>query len=466
MRLNIRQEFHEATAAARRRGVLLPDDFYGRIPIAARSRAFTVSGLASVEQIGQVLDDMREVLSDGKTFAQWRKAALERPELAALPKGRLETIYRNAVQTAYNAGHWEQAQAAKARRPYLMYDAIDDNRTRPSHQALDGFIAPIDDPCWQSIMPPNGHNCRCSAITLTQAQAEARGWTGATPPLPAQPDNGWAHNPAGKEGDAELRLMLQRRQEQMALPRPAEWLGAQSTLEEARQAGAQILDEILRTLAQQDAGAPIPPEAAKEVRAALQKALQETRPCGGNIVTLQKSGKAVESLKKVAELLPADWIAAANAVSLDAKYSKKRGFYSPVDVQYKKGKIVRAAVWSSDESSTALHEYIHHIQAMLPEIDRFFQQEHQRRTDGDPIEQIYSWTKKEVGRPDDYVNRYFGKEYEQGGALEVMTMSYEALLGGAMHNGANRADDCLVEMIEKDRALLDLATGLLFKYKP
>jgi hypothetical protein len=41
-------------------------------------------------------------------------------------------------------------------------------------------------------------NCRCSTITLTEAQARQRGWIGTPKALPGdvQPDDGWDYNPA------------------------------------------------------------------------------------------------------------------------------------------------------------------------------------------------------------------------------------------------------------------------------
>ena len=111
--LSIRSRFDQAVSAAASRHVMLPEAYYGTIPVRERSRAFTVSRLASASQIQQVLDEMSAALAEGKTFAQWQKEAGARPELAALPMGRMETIYRNAMQTAYHAGHWEGHQQAK-----------------------------------------------------------------------------------------------------------------------------------------------------------------------------------------------------------------------------------------------------------------------------------------------------------------------------------------------------------------
>jgi uncharacterized protein with gpF-like domain len=101
-------------------------------------------------------------------------------------------------------------QAVKDSRPFLMYDAINDSRTRENHRALDGFIAPSDDPVWDRIYPPNGHNCRCTVISLSKRQAEARGWSGSTPAVPAETDSGWAYNPAKGQDEVLEGILAER----------------------------------------------------------------------------------------------------------------------------------------------------------------------------------------------------------------------------------------------------------------
>jgi len=63
-----------------------------------------------------------------------------------------------------------------------MYDAINDRRTRPAHAAMDGYIAPHDDPIWNTWYPLNGYRCRCSVIALSERQAHARGYAGHPAP--------------------------------------------------------------------------------------------------------------------------------------------------------------------------------------------------------------------------------------------------------------------------------------------
>lgn len=191
--------FAEALVQAKRRKIALPQDYYARHMAAARARSFTVSGLAGLGQIAQVLGSLTDAIQAGETFDEWKTKALANvPELASLPKGRLSTIYRNAMQNAYNAGRYEQMRT-NPRKKYWLYDGVIDGRTTEVCRALDGKIYPADSPVWRSIHPPNHHNCRSSLIGLSEEQAKARGYRPGTPevvPPDGTPEPGWDTNPA------------------------------------------------------------------------------------------------------------------------------------------------------------------------------------------------------------------------------------------------------------------------------
>jgi SPP1 gp7 family putative phage head morphogenesis protein len=162
----------------------------------ARDMAFSVAGVASREQLQGVLDSLKAVQTEGLTFAQWKEKVKSGEVDLSLPDYRLDNIFRTNMQVAYNHGHWQQQQKFKDTRPYLMYDAVNDSRTRPSHLALDNVIRPIGDPFWATHYPPNGYRCRCSTISMTEAQARARGGVTEEPTEGwPKPDKGWDYNP-------------------------------------------------------------------------------------------------------------------------------------------------------------------------------------------------------------------------------------------------------------------------------
>jgi SPP1 gp7 family putative phage head morphogenesis protein len=189
--------FDEAVKFATSRNVTLPSVYYTELQDEARAHAFTVSHLASLGQIGQVFDALNETMRDGGTFADFTK--LVEADGIEFDKAHRETVFRNAVQTGYNAGRRQQQIENEENRQYLIYDAINDSRTRPSHRAMDGFIAPVGHPVWQRWYPPCGHNCRCSVISLTEAQAKARGYTGRVREPSVEPDEGFGSDPGARK---------------------------------------------------------------------------------------------------------------------------------------------------------------------------------------------------------------------------------------------------------------------------
>lgn len=186
--------FTEALDFAKVRGVVLPAFYYNELEASARADAFTVSHLSSLRQIETVFDALNATMKDGGTFADFTKAVDAGGIVLETP--HRETVFRTAVQTAYNAGRRMQQVDNEENRRYLMYDAINDSQTRPSHRAMDGFIAPVGHVVWKRWYPPCGFNCRCSVISLSEAQAKLRGYTGRVREPKVEPDEGWGYDPA------------------------------------------------------------------------------------------------------------------------------------------------------------------------------------------------------------------------------------------------------------------------------
>jgi hypothetical protein len=109
-----------------------------------------------------------------------------------------------------------------------MYDAIDDNKTRPLHHKWDGTVLPVDDAWWDTHKPPNGWRCRCGCVQLSRRQLEAMGKsvpdkappsptreytnprTGEISRVPVGIDPGFAYNP-GKDRVAHLRQVYDQK---------------------------------------------------------------------------------------------------------------------------------------------------------------------------------------------------------------------------------------------------------------
>jgi len=175
--INFNLPFEEAIAQMAARGVVLPDVYYGQLQGLHKQLAFSIVNIAKTDQLQAVLDSLTAHLKTGGTFASWQKHV--DVQSLGLPRHRLDNIFRTNIQQAYNHGHWQQALANKSTHGYLMYDAINDSRTRPTHKANDGVIRKISDPIWKRIwFGRNVYRCRCRLISLTEKQAYDRSGDG------------------------------------------------------------------------------------------------------------------------------------------------------------------------------------------------------------------------------------------------------------------------------------------------
>jgi SPP1 gp7 family putative phage head morphogenesis protein len=180
--------------------------------------AFTVAGMMDADLLHDVRKAVDSAIATGQSMRDFEKELTpllqkkgwwgDKELLDPLtgdwvPKSlgsphRLELIFRTNLMNSYAAGQWEQIQRQKEIAPYLMYDAVDDHRTRPEHAQWDGKVLPVDSPFWQTHYGPNGYNCRCGVIQLDQDDLEEMGITpSAEPKLKMQP---WTNPRTGKPG--------------------------------------------------------------------------------------------------------------------------------------------------------------------------------------------------------------------------------------------------------------------------
>lgn len=77
-------------------------------------------------------------------------------------KAWLNAEYNTAISSAQMGVKWREIEDAKDLYPYLIYRTVGDGRVSDEHAVLEGLKLPVDHPRWNSIMPPNRFNCRCS----------------------------------------------------------------------------------------------------------------------------------------------------------------------------------------------------------------------------------------------------------------------------------------------------------------
>ena len=154
----------------------------------SHARAFTVAGVTKQDLLADIKAATAKAIAEGQSKAQfrqgledtlkrngwWGKGDIVNPDTGEVRKGdrgsasRLNLIYQQNMQSAYNAGRYKQQMASATVAPYLRYMAVMDIKTRPSHRAMHGLVYRYDDPIWQTMYPPNGWRCRCRVDTLSE----------------------------------------------------------------------------------------------------------------------------------------------------------------------------------------------------------------------------------------------------------------------------------------------------------
>ncbi|ABX49306.1 phage head morphogenesis protein, SPP1 gp7 family [Shewanella baltica OS195] len=186
----INQAPADAVAYFRAKGFAISDDWQD-VWTRAHARAFTVAKAAQMDVLTAIRNQVDAALSQGLTAKQfqanlkpqleklgwWGKKEVDGREVQLGSPYRLNTIYRQNLQTAYMAGRYRRMLSRTKTHPYWQYVAIDDGQTRPAHARLRGKVFRFDDPIWDIIYPPNGWGCRCRVRALTEAQVKAMGIT-------------------------------------------------------------------------------------------------------------------------------------------------------------------------------------------------------------------------------------------------------------------------------------------------
>ena len=73
--------------------------------------------------------------------------------------------YNHALGAAQMAAKWHDFEQ-DGDRYNLQYRTAGDDKVREEHAILDGTTLPPSDPFWDMFLPPNGWNCRCTAVQV------------------------------------------------------------------------------------------------------------------------------------------------------------------------------------------------------------------------------------------------------------------------------------------------------------
>jgi uncharacterized protein with gpF-like domain len=179
--------------------------------------AFTVAKAMQTDLLADLKQGIDDALANGTTLRQfikdlkpllqekgwWGEKEMVDPktgEVKTVQLGsprRLKTIYDTNLRQSHSAGKWGTFQRNKAVRPYLRYvhryGKTRNAHARPSHQQWHDLVRPVDDPCWDHIMPMNGWGCHCKVQSVNERDLARYGL--AVSAAPNLERSVW-HNPA------------------------------------------------------------------------------------------------------------------------------------------------------------------------------------------------------------------------------------------------------------------------------
>ena len=466
---------------------------------------FTFAKAARLDVLEAVRGEVDRAIAEGRTLRQftddlkprlqklgwWGEQEMVDPRtgekrIVEVGPRRLRTIFDTNLRMAHARGRWERIEALKEEMPYLRYVATLDARTRPDHRRWHGTVLPVDDPWWRSHYPPNGWRCRCTVQQLSERDLGRRGRK--VTPRPRDGTRKWTNRRTGEILDVPRGIDpgFERNVGTIDRPKAAQAVldGKTAAAPPAIQAAAQKLEAgnpVAAAIAGRGVRKSIPADPVQEprkFRSELRKKLRGDRDAGKAVAEAtpeasadawesKKNEMAALSIRRASRLFPRAWVEKAGPLVVRAtpKDYGPKGTY-----EFDK----RRATVDGTRSNT-VHEYVHHLQGALPGFQRFFREEHLRRTtypDGQrhPLVEVAGYPNV---RDDKYVNAYMGKDYQKtmpgttgnpdladGDGLELPTRAFQIVLADI--NGKEWLD----QLAHSDPGLLDLVLGVLFRFDP
>jgi hypothetical protein len=181
-------DFQEAISYFRNK-VNAPTERWDDLLGAEHDHAFMVAGATSAELLADLRGAVDQAIASGITrtdFArQFDQIVAQRGwSYRGGRDWRANLIYAQNLRTAYQAGRYAQMRDPDVlkTRPFWQYIHGGSRLPRLSHLAHDRKVYRADDPWWDVWYPPNGYNCSCRVLSLSQRDLDRLGLTVDTPP--------------------------------------------------------------------------------------------------------------------------------------------------------------------------------------------------------------------------------------------------------------------------------------------
>lgn len=131
---------------------------------------YIFSGMKTFHELNEAFPSLLDENGNRKSFERFLNDV--RKIDSTYNSNYLRAEYNFVQASAEMAAKWERF-AEDGDRYYLQYRTANDGNVRPTHAALHSVTLPISDPFWEEYYPPNGWNCRCTAIQVRKSKYPA-----------------------------------------------------------------------------------------------------------------------------------------------------------------------------------------------------------------------------------------------------------------------------------------------------
>jgi len=145
----------------------LPHEVPDTVRHALENNAFIFSGFKTYHSLREV---GLSLTTDGGDIKPYRDFLGDVRRInATYNHNYLYAEYNHAVGASLMAAKWQDFERDGDRYD-LQYRTAGDNRVREEHAILNGTTLPPSDPFWTEYLPPNGWNCRCTAVQVRKGK--------------------------------------------------------------------------------------------------------------------------------------------------------------------------------------------------------------------------------------------------------------------------------------------------------
>lgn len=145
----------------------LPHEVPETVRYALENNAFIFSGFKAFHSLREVGLSLLDEKGSIKSFEAFHRDAVKVNN--RYNHNYLYAEYNHAVGASLMAARWQQIEADGDKYD-LQYRTAEDDRVREDHAILNGTTLPPSDPFWGKYLPPNGWNCRCTAVQVRKGK--------------------------------------------------------------------------------------------------------------------------------------------------------------------------------------------------------------------------------------------------------------------------------------------------------